>query len=448
MPNKNHQLLVDFFNDNRYATACVKKELFSYVRGGGWRGGINEVERSLLRQLRCARSVSALVDAIRIQFMLPFGDAYTSASPYYKWVYADGNFWEGRWEPLRLKVSQVVFENCIVDLETFDVEPHDQEENPIYGPVITAPYNPAATHPDWDDFVERFLLPNPALATYVQRVCSVVLIPHFFVKSALVLVGPSNTGKSTLLAAIAAAPGGFGGQTTFRPDSAATDKFHTFSLLGKFAGVCEEFSTAGKGLEWLKRYTGGQYDFEAKFSPRACGTPTAKLLFASNELPDMTEDSRALFYRLIVVPMTNEIAFGQVDSNRSTPTFWADPGRRAAVLAWLLRGLSALVADGMRTDPPAEVAAAQESVRVETHPVRRYLHENFEETESAEDRVRSSEILGGVREATGQRLSVQRLSALVAAEFPKAQREQRCKPGSKKGAWLAARGYRNLRMKE
>lgn len=439
------RILAEFYRENPIPTACVGGQLLVYINGRGW---VEDtlVEDLLMHRCESVAKLSQFTKARSVRFCVPVARDGSTSSVYWEWVSED-TLWDGEWRPLDIAPHQLVFENCLVDLKTHEVTPRDQFTRPIYGPVITAPYNPEAMCEDWLDTVDLFF-PDPDLRSYAQQLLSTLLIPHHMIKGAIVFLGGSNTGKSTVAAACAAAPGGPGGHTTINPTRAAQSAFHSSALMNKFAALCEELESVSKeGISWLKSYTGGVYEWEIKFGARGNSVPTAKLLIASNSLPDLPEDSRALYHRLAILPMDAEVPLARVDSDRSNTLYWSRPDRRVGVLAWMIQGLNALVRNGMRLVPPEAVTKIRSEVHVETHPVRRNLLELYELASGDDEaRVSSLALLQELRSTTRCNITLRRLVKIVDEVFPGVVRDRYCKRVG--GKWKEGAGFRYLRRRE
>lgn len=439
--------------------AAVGRDLHSYEpgTGHGWvdvstdlRAAVNE----MLGRVPAGGAAGPFYD----RCALPLGKRGYEAVVYWRWVphtspdpatapTAEHNpgagLWFGRWLPFHVKPTEVVFEGAIVDLAPPGrVTPYDAVRNPIYGPVVTLPFDPHARCDDWDRTLSMFL-PDPVIHDYVQEAMSGMLQPHQHLKGFLAAVGGPDTGKSTIASACAAAPGGEGGQTNVNPDACAARAFNAFSLLHKFACVCEEWEKLGDdGRAWVKTYTGGRFTYEVKFAGLHSASPTAKLVFTSNDVPDIREDSDAMNLRTIYLPFRHRRT-GDVNRNASTVTFWSNLERRKAVVAWMLRGLARVVARGGELLVPESVEEAKRELRVGTHPVLRVLAEVLEPG-APTDTVTIAEARAQLQ-AAGER-PCRNLNALVMQLFPSAVETNRAVK-LVNGGTGTGRGWTGIRVK-
>lgn len=67
---------------------------------------------------------------------------------------------------------------------------------------------PNSTHPKWEEFLDKFL-PDPEIRRFTQKVFGYTLVDHNPAKLLVFLWGDSNTGKSTMLEAVARALGDY-----------------------------------------------------------------------------------------------------------------------------------------------------------------------------------------------------------------------------------------------
>jgi phage/plasmid-associated DNA primase len=79
--------------------------------------------------------------------------------------------------------------------------------------------------------------------------------------------------------------------------------------------------------------------------------PTCKLWLVCNKKPQVTDDSRAFWARVRLVPFTESFV-GREDRLRR-PALTNDPRHQRAVLAWIVRGAMRYHAEGLPALPGA-----------------------------------------------------------------------------------------------
>jgi hypothetical protein len=100
--------------------------------------------------------------------------------------------------------------------------------------------------------------------------------------------------------------------------------------------------------------------FEDKFCPKFTAKPTAKLMFATNELPHFSDKSDGIWRRPLYVPMEHKVSEEDKVPGMDAVSFWEPhlPG----LLCWSLDGLRRLRERHWRfTQPESSAAAARAS---------------------------------------------------------------------------------------
>jgi putative DNA primase/helicase len=152
--------------------------------------------------------------------------------------------------------------------------------------------------------------------------------------------------------------------------------------IGKLLNVCDDLNSLDDGAKIaegrLKSFVSGnaiQIDRKGLRPIRV--TPTARLLFLTNELPHFRDRSSGVWRRLIVVPFDRTIENRIPGMDR--PEFWAVelPG----VLNWALDGLDRLRGNGWQFSEPQACRQAREDHRIASNPAREFLVERYEPAE-------------------------------------------------------------------
>jgi putative DNA primase/helicase len=266
--------------------------------------------------------------------------------------------------------------NGVVDLRTGQLRPHRRED--FMTKLAPVTYNRQARSVLWDTFLAR-ILPDRELRDFVQRATGysatgdtreeVLFFPH----------GPTATGKSTFLAAIAATLG----------DYAATADFETFLRRERLAGgprndiarlVGRRFVVSlevddGKHLAeaLIKQITGGDV-VTARFLHKESFefVPQLKLWLAANDRPLVRDDDDAIWRRILQVPFTTQIPKGDQDPTvKARLRNPAEPG--AAILAWIVQGCLDWQHKGLEV--PAAVRNTTAAYRKEMDPLGEFLAE-------------------------------------------------------------------------
>jgi putative DNA primase/helicase len=270
--------------------------------------------------------------------------------------------------------------NCLngtVDLRTGKLRPHQREN--LLTKICPVEYDPEARSGLWESFLKR-VLPDEELCSFVKRAMGSSSSGDTSEEKLFFPYGPTSTGKSTFLAAIAAALG---------PDYATTADFETFltrerltgsprndiaRLAGKRLVVSLEVEDGKRLAEALvKQLTGGDI-VAARFLYRESFEflPTFKLWLAANHRPVVRDDDDAIWRRILQIPFVVQIPESERD-----PTIKArlrNPQEAgAAVLAWLVQGCCDWQREGLNV--PTAVQQATQEYRQQMDPLSEFIDE-------------------------------------------------------------------------
>lgn len=189
--------------------------------------------------------------------------------------------------------------NGLLDVTNGTLSAHSPGHlSPVQLPVV---FDPSATCPRWDSFVERVLPEDCHVLPY--EIIASAMRGDVSDQKAVLNVGLGDNGKSTLLDGVIS----FLGRenvSTLALQRLEADKFSVVRLLGKLANVCADLpSDHLAGTSTFKALTGGdRLTAERKFQGSFEFTPFARLLFSTNHYPTSKDASHAFFRRWLVVP--------------------------------------------------------------------------------------------------------------------------------------------------
>jgi putative DNA primase/helicase len=135
------------------------------------------------------------------------------------------------------------------------------------------------------------------------------LIPSGRYKKALLLDGPGDTGKSTVLALFEHLLG-HRSVSNATLQSIADDRFAAADLYGKLANISADLDAkAIRSTGVFKILTGGQDSLrvERKYRDAFSFKPFVKLMFSANEAPGTSDQSDAFYARWLILPMNRQI---------------------------------------------------------------------------------------------------------------------------------------------
>ena len=189
----------------------------------------------------------------------------------------------------------------------------------------------------WDNYLETFL-PDLELRRAVQIALGHCLIGGNPEKIMLVLKGGTNTGKSTMIAAIENALGDYAGGV----DASVFSKIQNFNSimlesLPKRIVACSEFDEHDKlSASQIKRFTGGvdMVTCQVKYSNATVRKiPQWIPVLATNETPTILGADKAIRYRLYVIPFDTRPDHLKKESSNQIKNICGP-----AVLNWLIEG--------------------------------------------------------------------------------------------------------------
>jgi len=209
--------------------------------------------------------------------------------------------------------------------------------------VSNLPHQPdwEAECPRWEDFVNDAIETNAELKKF-QEYCGYTLWRHAqtFGK-AMLLVGPTDSGKSTALKVIRHVLGN---------DNVASESLQNLidtrwgkaQLVGNIANIREEVTPSGlQSVEAFKEITGGEGKVTAEYKgqKKFDFVVTQKLMFATNEVPSVQDADEAFYNRLLFVRFPNTVDPEDQDPELAEKLKSEAPG----ILNWMLDGLDRLL---------------------------------------------------------------------------------------------------------
>lgn len=280
--------------------------------------------------------------------------------------------------------------NGTLDLRTGILQPHNS--NDLITRVFKANYNPQATCPNWDRFMEQ-AIPDPEIRQYVQRAAGYSLMGTSDQRSMFILHGPSGTGKSTFLETIEAIFADYGvtaAAGTFKSkgkEGGPSNDLH--DLRGKrFVSSSETAQQATFDEELLKRITGRDtIKSRELYQSNQEWIPECVLWMATNHKPRFTSDDNAIWKRLKLVPFVTEfLGDGEIPNMARNVLIPEADG----ILNWLLQGLRDFREHGLQE--PEEIATAAEQLRQTSDSVASFITDQVEDGILVLDETKSIEL--------------------------------------------------------
>jgi putative DNA primase/helicase len=239
--------------------------------------------------------------------------------------------------------------NGLLDMTTGQLHPHSPEHFSLT--QFAVPFDPAATCPTYDRWIVDVV--GEDQVPVLEECVAAVLDPRVTPSKALMLFGPSRSGKSTMLRLLQAIVGADNCSAVTLHDL-ADNRFAAADLYGKVLNVAADLSSKDvSDVSALKVLTGD----DPIRAERKNGQPftfrnKALFAFSANTLPSVNEASRAYSERVTPVKFGRSFAGAE------------DPALELAMMTELpgifVRLVKAYVARTVRKQPTGAVAAVRD----------------------------------------------------------------------------------------
>jgi P4 family phage/plasmid primase-like protien len=264
-------------------------------------------------------------------------------------------FWIESESPLVTRTPPlVVFQNGIVDIddgmpyEDGWVPPRLYPHDPRCFSTVSLPYayDPAADCPLWEQTLgEIFPLEcdDDNRIPVLQEFMGLTLFPNQMRhEKFLITVGHGANGKSTILRVWERMLGPQ--NVTHVPLDALGAEFRLFEMMGKLANIASDMKRMDKMEEGrLKELVSGEpLQVNRKFKAPLTMVPTARLIFACNELPPINDRSDGIWRRMIAMPFNRQFSEAERDLDRAERLRAELPG----IFNWALAGAMRLFEQG------------------------------------------------------------------------------------------------------
>jgi len=231
----------------------------------------------------------------------------------------------------------IAAENCVIDLDAAEQRDHSPEYQ--FMSRLGTHFDPDADAPRFREFL-RDAVPSESDRRKLQEFAGYALHHwgHPYHK-ALFLVGPTASGKSTFLDTINAM---LGAETTasLTPQQMTSERFAGAELFEKWANIRNDIpkATVENTGAFKEIVAGDPMKAEEKYKDPFRFEPTAKHLFAANQLPETDVDDEAFYRRILLVPFPETVPVNERDKHLDDKLQEELPG----VLNWAIQGLQRL----------------------------------------------------------------------------------------------------------
>lgn len=285
------------------------------------------------------------------------------------------------WLDDRTDFNAIALQNGVLNVdallrgETDVLVPH----SPLWFSANCLPYDfdPNANCPLFLRFLERSLEGDRERIAILQEFAGYCLSPTLSYQKFLFNVGEGANGKSVFCAALRAMLGTE--NVTAVPLEQFGLPYSLYPTLGKLANIASEVGEIDRAAEGiLKAFTSGDpMQLNRKYRDLVTASPTAKLVFASNNLPRFSDKSDGLWRRMILMQWQVVIPEGERVRGMDTPEWWRDKNELPGILLWAIAGLHRLQdQDGFTQSQSC--AAGLDAYRLESNPARTFLLQEYQ----------------------------------------------------------------------
>ena len=276
-----------------------------------------------------------------------------------------------------LNADKMLFnvKNGTLNLETGQLQEHDpydfitKQADVVYDPTVTCPRWQQFLRESCEGTIERgdITVPKGAeLEQFIQRAAGTSLTGDVSDKAMYLTYGGTDTGKTTLLAAIEDVLGPYAMHASFdtfvqkRSAGAATQGLA--KLPGARFVLCEEVDLGKRmspGIVKTLASGGGTVTARMQHGNDISFKPQLKLWLACNDRPGVDAEDDAMWRRMHIIPMDNHVPLERQDATLKDQ--FSTPQAKSAILNWLVAGVQAWRAGGLR--PPACVQASADEYK-------------------------------------------------------------------------------------
>jgi len=266
--------------------------------------------------------------------------------------------------------------NCLISIKEYPFMTHPITKQFYTHNYLDYDYDKDAYSELWNKFIVEITVGDLDMALLLQQWAGYLLLPTLKYQKFLLCIGDGANGKGVFFDTIAAALGKENVSNV--PLVRFIDKHTLFGTYGKMVNMSNEntqdLESAAEGV--IKEYVAGdKVLWEQKYKDPFFAYPTAKLMFATNELPRIRDDSDGIWRRMILVPFKGK--FMGKDQDLDLAKKLQQPDNLAGILNWMLKGaVSLMVNDGFVASETAK--RELDNYRRESHPEIEFLEENFE----------------------------------------------------------------------
>jgi len=241
-------------------------------------------------------------------------------------------------EAQRDPAGYICFENGVYDVSERELLPHSP--NRIFLNKWQVEYDPEAECPRWDAFINDILKTDSDRMKLQEFLGYTLMGWDYSYHKALFIVGPTASGKSTMIRVIQQMMGD-DSYASATPQQLIYDEYAPASLYGRKANFRSDIPADSiKHTGMLKEIIGGdKIRANIKYKQPFEFEPKVKHYYAANQLPKISESDEAFFRRIMLLPVPTTVPVDDRDPHLVDKLTEELPG----ILNWALEGMHRLL---------------------------------------------------------------------------------------------------------
>lgn len=244
-----------------------------------------------------------------------------------------------------LRPPRVMVENGVLNVETGvldDPTNFGEDELPIS--KMPVKWDPHADYTQWEAHLKE-IMPDKDDRLTLQEFLGTALVNAKLHKKMMMIIGPTDSGKSTLISAIRHVIGRDNTQNQ-SPKALADTRWAVDKIFGKKLNVTDEVGTSKiYRLDKIKLLADGNpIVAERKSSPTYSFEPTTEHLFATNQTPAAERTDDAFWNRWIITETPRSIPQEEQDKLKVEKLKKLAPG----ILRWIVEGYQRFIQNERR----------------------------------------------------------------------------------------------------
>ena len=256
---------------------------------------------------------------------------------------------------LNRKHDKIVFTNGTYNIDTFTFERDKFYKWDMVTNSFGFEYDETAKCDLYVKYLNETFLQEQELNDIINEMMGYCLLNDCRYEKAFVMYGDGATGKSVLLKLISSMWGKE--NCSHIPFDRLSEPFLRATMYGKRINFTSELENNISNSAYFKAMVSGEeVDAQFKFQNTFTFANTAKMIFAMNNLPTISDKTDGIYRRFIMIPFNNKIA----EENRDVHLIDKLIAERSGIMNMVLEGLKRLKTNGVFT-----IASTSEELKAE-----------------------------------------------------------------------------------